>query len=161
MISQSKGYDPASHLSLSDLSVDRLPNPSLIQFTLKSSKTDPFRRGVKVVVGKSGDDICPVVAMLAYLAVRGKNPGPLFQHADHQPFTRPQFVREIKASLQKLGYPPSQFAGHSFRAGAATAAAAVGIEDSVIKVLGRWESTAYQSYVRLPRSSLGAVSQTL
>ena len=51
MISQSTGYDPASHLSLSDLSVERLPNPSLIQFTLKSSKMDPFRRGVKVVVG--------------------------------------------------------------------------------------------------------------
>ena len=38
---------------------------------------------------------------------------------------------------------------------------AVGIEDLVIKVLGRWESTAYQLYVRLPRSLMGAVSQTL
>ena len=37
----------------------------------------------------------------------------------------------------------------------------MGIEDSVIKVPGGWESTAYQLYVRLPRSSLGAVPQTL
>ena len=40
-----------------------------------------------------------------------------------------------------LGYPASDYAGHSFRAGVA----AMGIEDLVIKAMGRWESAAYMS----------------
>ena len=37
----------------------------------------------------------------------------------------------------------SEFAGHRFRIGAATTAAARGVEDSLIKTLGHWESSAY------------------
>ena len=36
-------------------------------------------------------------------------------------------------------------------------AAAVGFQDSLIKTLGRWESTAYQLYVRIPRGQLAGV----
>ena len=38
------------------------------------------------------------------------------------------------------------------------AAAAQGIEDSVIKTLGRWESAAYLRYVRIPRAQLTGYS---
>ena len=48
--------------------------------------------------------------------------------------------------------------GHSFRIGAATAAARRGIEDSVIKILGRWESAAYQQFVKIPRDQLACYS---
>ena len=36
-----------------------------------------------------------------------------------------------------------------------------GVEDSVIKTLGRWESVAYLQYVRIPRERLTAYSQHL
>ena len=36
----------------------------------QASKTDPFRQGVSVVVGKTDNDICPV-AGLAYMVSRG------------------------------------------------------------------------------------------
>lgn len=39
------------------------------------------------------------------------------------------------------------FASHSFRIGAATAAVKAGLEDSVISLLGRWNSSASLGYV--------------
>ncbi len=154
-------YDVASHLGPQDISVDNATNPSLVQFNLKSSKTDPFRKGVQVVVGRTGNDLCPVVAILAYLSFRGTKPGALFCNHDSSPYTRGKFVKDIKSGLQQLGYNSSQYAGHSFRAGAATAATTAGLQDSLIKTLGRWESSAYQLYVRLPKKTLGSLSKSL
>jgi len=44
-------YDKASHLSPSDISVDKRDNPHLLRVTIKQSKTDPFRQGVNVYLG--------------------------------------------------------------------------------------------------------------
>ena len=50
--------------------------------------------------------------------------------------------------------PQDQYCGRSLRIGAATTAAAKGLEDSIIKTLGRWESVAYLQYVKIPRQQL-------
>jgi hypothetical protein len=63
--------------------------------------------------------------------------------------------------LQKAGIDPLKYNTHSFRIGAATTAAAKGIEDSVIKTLGRWESLAHLQYVKIPRERLTGYSQRL
>ena len=67
-------YDPGAHLSLTDVAVDNLSDPSSLQVRIKASKTDPFRKGVDIFLGRTGDDICPISAMLAYVAVRGDEP---------------------------------------------------------------------------------------
>jgi len=56
-----------------------------------------------------------------------------------------------------MGVDPTCFSGHSFRIGAVTMAAKVGVEDATIKMLGRWESSAYQRYIRTPRDQLASL----
>ena len=72
-------FDPKIHLPLADLAVDKALAPSVISIQLKRSKTDQVMKGVKLVIGKTNNDLCPVTALLSYLARRGNTPGPLFQ----------------------------------------------------------------------------------
>ena len=155
------GFDSDQHLCPQDVSVDCHSNPRLLRVTLKQSKTDPFRHGIHIFLGRSETDLCPVSAMLSYLVWRGNEQGPLFKFADGRPLTRERLVSQLRTVLTEIGIKADQFAGHSFRIGAATTAAAQGIEDSVIKILGRWESSAYQRYLKMPRESLAAVSALL
>ena len=156
-----QSYNPNCHLSIADLSADHNSNPSLIHVRIKVLKTDPFRRGTTVVLGKTGKDLCPVSALVDFLHIRGMSPGPLFRHRDGRPLSKPTFIKWVQKALAKLGYDEKGYAGHSFRVGAASTAAMVGIQDSTIKALGRWESTAYLLYVRIPAEELQQVSSRL
>ena len=154
-------FDPAYHLTLADVSIDDPGNPKVVRVHIKASKTDPFRKGVHVFLGHTSDQLCPVAALLAYMAIRGRIPGPLFYMANGAFLTRDIFVQEVRKALGAAGIDQTKYSGHSFRIGAATTAAAAGIEDSTIKILGRWESSAYQLYVRLSRQELALISSRL
>ena len=145
----------------SDAAVDSRTEPSVVTIRLRRAKTDPFGRGVSIYLGKTETDICPVAAILNYLAVRPQGEGPLFVHRDGSPLLKQQFITGVRQALSAAGLDPSLYSGHSFRIGAATTAAAAGIPDHLIKTLGRWESSAYLLYVRTPRESLAAVSARL
>ena len=117
-------------------------------------KQSAFRKGIDLFVGKTNSCLCPVFAVLNYLCTRGMEAGPLFQFRDGKVLTRQHFVTVVKAGLDKAGIDSSKYSGHSFRIGAATTAAQNGMEDSIIKTLGRWESLAYLQYVKIPRKQL-------
>ena len=125
------------------------------------SKTDQERKGTSVFIEKTRDDICPVAAMSAYLAVRGPSQGPVFQYTDARPLTKVRFTDQIRDALATIGYDPKSYAGHSFRIGAASTAAERGVEDSSIKALGRWKSDAFQAYIKLPRATLAPFAKVL
>ena len=72
-------FDDQCHLCFEDISVDDRCNPSYLQVTLKASKTDPYRQGVKVHVGKTDNELCPVAAVVNFMPLRGDSPGPLFK----------------------------------------------------------------------------------
>lgn len=155
-------YDPTVHLSLADVALDNHSNPSIVRIQIKQSKTDPFRAGVDVFLGRSDAKICPVMALSSYLARRGPQPGPLFIHSGSgTPLSRASLVAALRQAVADLGLNPNDFSGHSRRIGAATTAASRGIEDSLIQVLGRWSSSAYLQYVKIDRSQLAAVSKRL
>ena len=139
-----------------------MSDTKLISITLKQSKTDQFRHGVQVLIGRSGDAVvCPVSATLAYLALRQAGEGPLFLFNNGTYVTKDNFIKPIREALDTLGYVSESFATHSFRIGAATAAAEAGIDEATIKALGRWKSNAFQAYVRLPKERIGGISKSL
>ena len=155
-------FDPSCHLSVQDIAVDNPENTQVLRVTIKQSKTDPFRKGIDLYLGKTAADLCPVRAVLNYLVVRGRRrQGPLFLFADGTYLTRLRLVEALRQALGKAGIDPTKYSGHSFRIGAATTAAKKGMEDSVIKTLGRWRSLAYLDYIRMPREQLASYSRLL
>ena len=123
------GFNSSAHLSWGDLAVDDSGHPSVLSIQLKAFKTDPFRKGITLFIGKVPSNLSPVSAMLAYLLVRGQHAGPLFQFKDGSPLTQQRFVLAVRVALKRAGIPAERCAGQSFRIGAATTAAARGMED--------------------------------
>lgn len=161
VLSQSIQWDPMRHLSWGDDAVDNHTNPRMVQIHLRQSKCDQFGRGADVVMGRTDDNICPVDAVLTYLKHRDDCPGPFFVLQDKSPASKEWFVQRLRAILAAVGLPQSSYAGHSFRIGAATTAALAGLEDSIIQKMGRWNSSAYLTYIRTPKDQLAATTRTL
>ena len=71
-----------------------------------------------------------------------------------------RFVAKLREVLTTIRVDQSQYAGHSFRIGAATAAAMAGLEESTIRTLGRWNSDAFMLYIRIPSLHLAKLTST-
>lgn len=138
-------FDPSQHLTYEDIAVDKIRDPSFVAVMIKQSKTDPFRKGITVVIGRAVGPLCPLAAILSYMARRKPGKGPLFWFENGRPLTRDRFVTKVREVLQQTDMEPKNYAVHSFRIGAATTAARKGIQGSlIIRTLGRWKSVAYQ-----------------
>lgn len=74
-------HDPAVNLCFQNVSVDNQAAPQVIFLTIKQSKTDQLQSG-NIVHLANNTVLCPVAALLAYLASRGDKPGPLFVFHD-------------------------------------------------------------------------------
>ena len=154
-------YDPGIYLSLADIAIDSHSKPTELQIHINQSKTDPFCKGVDIFIGCSQADTCPVATIINYLAARGPAHGPLFICANQAPLSHSQLVTELQAALQQAVINPLAYCGHSFHIGAASTAAANGIKDSLIQILGRWQNTVYLQYVKIPRNQLASISISL
>ena len=139
-------------------------NRSMFYLSLQSSKTDPFRYGVQIPFFKTSS-LCPVTCMISYLTCTRReslsSSSPLFVDTFQRPFSRDLFISYLRDILQQLGYKDWNYGGHSFRIGAATTAASVGIEDHLIKTLGRWNSSCYIRYIRVPKANLQIAQEKL
>ena len=160
-VPSANAYNKERHLSITDVAVDSHTNPSTIAIRIKFSKTDQFGLGTTIYLGRTSDNICPVSAVLQYLVVRPSGEGPLFVTSQGTPLTKPNFVNRVKEVLGQVGLDTSHYKGHSFRIGEATTAAACGLSEGLIKSLGRWSSTAYHSYIRIPPTDLASISDIL
>ncbi|XP_011407305.1 PREDICTED: uncharacterized protein LOC105314691 [Amphimedon queenslandica] len=150
-----------ANILMSEVAINSRTSPTAIRLRLRKAKTDPFGRGVEIFLGVSGSGVCPVSALLSYLAIRPLGNGHLFIWEDGRPLTRTAFVTRLRRGLQSAGFDMSRYSGHSLRIGAATSAAAAGVPDHLIKILGRWQSEAYHLYVRTPRDSLLGVARLI
>lgn len=145
-------FDAQIHLLLENVTV----HDTFISIELKSSKTDPFRRGVQIKLAQTNTSTCPRKAFVNYLQLRKSLPSnePLFCFDSGAYLTRNNLTSSLRAILQSSNHDPASYASHSFRIGAATSAAAAGIPDWLIQTLGRWSSDCFKSYIRCPTETL-------
>ena len=152
---------PLFILSYKDVAVNYGRDPQITQIHIKQSKTDPFRKGVNPSLGRTDNAAYQVGLVLAYLAVRGSQPGTLFLTRQNRPLMQQHFGLALTAILIDIGLSPHNFNTHSFRIRPATSAKHANISDTHIKMLGRWHSDIYQSYICMAPSDLAAFSRTL
>ena len=112
-----------------------LARPLHILVTFKSSKTDIFRERHSLVIPRCASLLCPVSAMQQYFILAQPQPGPLFYFPSGQLLTRSSVMQLLWDSVRSTGLPYKSLKGHSFHIGAASAAAAAGLPDWLIKVL--------------------------
>ena len=75
----------------------------MVQIHLKQSKTNQLGKGADIVLGRMDQDLCPVAAILSYIATRGTQPGPLFRDSRQKALTKSTFVAELHSILSRLG----------------------------------------------------------
>ena len=63
-------FNSERRLTLSDLVFMPKSSPKYMLVRLKVSKTDPFRKGQTIVIGRANSNLCPISAMVAYLESR-------------------------------------------------------------------------------------------
>lgn len=121
----------------------------MLRVKLRKSKTDQLGRGTYISLFCFPECIsCPVRAHSAFMEMRGPQEGPLLIHQDGTFLSRFQFIAVFRKSMDLLGLQQGEYGSHSFRIGAATEAARLGLPVQVIKNIGRWESQRFLSYVR-------------
>ena len=138
-------------------------NGSHMEVTLPSSKTDPFRKGIKLTIAASHDQGCPVSAIRRFFSIDNHRPSqaPLFCIGiqEQLPFTREYIVNKLQELAREAGLGGGSWNGHSFRRGAATWAAEVGIPETEIQTLGRWRSDAYKAYIEYSPAEQSSLSR--
>ena len=121
-------------------------------------RSDPLY--TTIVLVKTNSQICPVATILTYLHLRGQKNGPMFIFKDGSPLTRDTFSSLVSQTVKNAGWQ-GNFTSHSFRVSAASTAAALGVPDHMIRAMGRWNSDAYLTYVKLSCQRISDVSQKL
>ena len=148
-------FDPSKNICLNDITFCE----THAQLLLRSSKADPYKKGVVIPLFKNdlNRDLCPYRALAQYVEMRNMNfpnialpSSPFFLTENGKALCRAYFMMHIKHILARLGYDNTNYSGHSLRIGAATSASAARLEDHLIQTLGRWSSDCYKTYIHTP-----------
>ena len=81
--------------------------------------------------------------------------------ASGKPLTKQNLTFETRKRLNQAGFNATNYAGHSYRIGAAKTAAKAELPAWLIKTLGRWSLDCYECYIEAPTSNLAGVSAVL
>lgn len=127
-----------------------------VVITLPRSKTDQEGAGRKVAIPfGTHKGTCPVRALQAWIAAAGIASGPVFRPVDRhgqigaERLTGRAVALTVKHYAMALGKDASGYAGHSLRAGFATAAARAGAsERSIMQQTGHKSEAMVRRYIR-------------
>lgn len=138
-------------LNFNDVNFDNIDNPNELQVKIMSSKTDQSGKSVTLLLSKQSDRIiCPLQLLKSYFHVRINSVGnsKLFVHLNGSALTKYQFCSMLQKSLEFCEIS-GHIRSHSFRIGRASDLAKNNVSEDEIKTCGRWNSSAYRSYIRL------------
>ena len=96
---------------------------------------------VTLTISQTSDAYCPLHALSVFLKIRGAIDGPLFAFANSSKVSRTYFCQYLTKALKWAGLDPTKYKAHSFRIGAGTTAADMGMTETQIQSMGRWNST--------------------
>lgn len=124
--------------------------------TLRRAKTDQEARGRRVGVPYgSYPATCPVRSLRRWLEAAAVAEGPVFRPVDRHGrigtarLSDKAVARAVKRAAGRAGLDPTRYAGHSLRAGFATAAAAAGASERAIQnQTGHKSVTVLRGYIR-------------
>ena len=122
-----------------------------VHVLLTSNKTDHFHQGCPVIIGCTKTPICGACEawhLLQHHQHVGSLPGDPFFKINDRALDRVTLVIHIKHLATSLGLDSSRYSGHSLRIGGATSATEAGLSQWQIKLLGQWNSQAYQVYIK-------------
>ncbi len=144
-------FDPRFTLCSGDIALcqNKLTGKTGLRVVVKTPKEEKSGRDIHVTVCRtSSESLCPVTAWEKWQAYNPLSEAgqPVFRWEDGAPLTVNQLNKLLRAQLG------ANFSSHSFRIGAASAMGQLGFNDQDIQEIGRWRSSAYNSYVRLGRS---------
>lgn len=144
-----------SELVSLDLADVAFPDDGIV-VTLRRSKTDQEGEGRTLGIPYGSNPLtCPVRALRAWIGSASLERGPLFRPLNRHGQVLPRrlsdkaVARIVKRSAGAAGFDPSNFGGHSLRAGLATAAAAAGVsERAIMNQTGHKSVTVARRYIR-------------
>ena len=122
-----------------------------IRIFLTTSKTDHLHQGCPVIIGCTKTLICRACEawhLLQHHQHVGSSLGDPFFKINNRALDRVTLVNHIKHLATSLGLDSSRYSGHSLCIGGATSAAKAGLSQWQIKLLGWWNSQAYQVYIK-------------
>lgn len=106
---------------------------------LRRSKTDQAGQGRKIAIPHARGAVCPIIALHEWLEHAGIIEGPIFRsvnrhgHIGTQTITPQSIALVVKERARAVGLDPTQYSGHSLRAGLVTSAAQAGISSWKIR----------------------------
>ena len=147
-----------------------------ISIFIEKSKTDVYRDGYWVYLAKlHSSSLCPKSLLEKYIKIAKINKPEhfLFRQILHtknkfrlkranKPISYSTTRENLLSALQKIGLEPKNYGLHSLRAGGATSAANLGVEDRLFQKHGRWKSVNVKNgYIHEDLNSLLSVSKNL
>lgn len=129
-------------------------NATGFTITLHHFKTNKSSSAVKIFIPELRGRYCPLHHLRQYLSLRGTKQGPLFINCDNSILLMATFRNHFKKILSFLDMSPKYYKPHSFRIGACTQAILSGYPENKVMAMGRWKSSAYKRYIRIPKLQL-------
>jgi hypothetical protein len=159
-------FDPDFTLMTEDIRVVREHSNAeakALEVKLKCPKESKVGKSVIIEVFETKGTLCPVKAFERWRGTCTGRPGqPAFCDRTGRPVTGARMNSWLKILLGKhVDDKKGKFTGHSFRIGLATTLGALGFTTDDIKEAGRWSSSAYEVYMRLPRRRRRTVARLI